>query len=544
MIKRVAWLVVAGAVACCGAQPAVELRLAEGEYWWGGQSVQGPRMPYSSATTYAHNLYGDDGTNQAQPLLISSTGRFVWSEKPFRYAFENGTLRITEARGEVAQGSGGNTLREAFRHVARRYFPADGRLPDPAMFSHPQYNTWIELMYDQNQTDILKYARAIKAQGYPPGVLMIDDNWQENYGNWQFSARRFPNPKAMMQELRGMGFKLMLWVCPFVSPDSEIFRDLEKRGLLLAEPGPATPPGPGMAPVRRAAMIRWWNGVSACLDLTHPEARAWFRAQLDKLVREYGVGGFKFDAGDAEFYTGNLVSHAPALPNEHTEMFGRIGLDFPLNEYRASWKNAGKPLAQRLRDKSHTWADLQTLVPGILAQGLMGYAFTCPDLIGGGEYGSFLGDAKIDQELIVRSTQVHVLMPMMQFSVAPWRILSRENNDICRRMAELHVEHSGTILALARESARTGDPIVRPLCWQWRGAGYETIVDQFMLGDNILVAPVVEKGARTRKIVFPPGVWRGDDGSSVTGPTTKEVDAPLVRLPWYRRQANAPKSRR
>lgn len=525
--------IIAAAATLLAAERPLELKLAPDECWWGGWSVDGPRMPFTAGTQLSRNLYGNDGTNQAQPLLISSHGRFVWSEQPFKFEFSAGTLRISDARGALVADRAGKTLPEAFRHVARRYFPADGRMPEPLMFTRPQYNTWIELMYDQNQADILKYARAIKAQGYPTGVLMIDDNWQEDYGNWTFSSRRFPDPKAMMAELHAMGFRVMLWVCPFVSADSAIFRELEQKRLVLMEPAlvssPASPPAP------RAAIIRWWNGASACLDLTHPEARAWFRRQLDHLRKEYGVEGFKFDAGDAEFYTGNFASHAPALPNDHTEMFGRVGLDFPLNEYRASWKNAGKPLAQRLRDKAHQWEDLQTLVPGILAQGLMGYAFTCPDLIGGGEFTSFLPGAKIDQELIVRSAQVHALMPMMQFSVAPWRILSRENNAICRAMAELHVKFADPLLAMARDAARTGEPIVRPLCWLWPSAGYETITDQFMLGDDILVAPVVQSGARRRSVIFPPGTWRGDDGSTVVGPATREIEVPLARLPWYRK---------
>ena len=85
-------------------------------------------------------------------------------------------------------------------------------IPDELLFTHPQYNTWIELMYDQNEEDILEYARAIIDNGYPPGVLMIDDNWQENYGIWKFSPRRFKDPKGMMDELHAMGFKVMLWV--------------------------------------------------------------------------------------------------------------------------------------------------------------------------------------------------------------------------------------------------------------------------------------------------------------------------------------------
>ena len=93
---------------------------------------------------------------------------------------------------------------------------------------------------------------------------------------------------------------------------------------------------------------------------------------------------------------------------------------------------------QRLSDKDHSWSDLQNLIPDIVAQGLMGYAYVCPDMIGGGQWMAFREGAVVDQELVVRSAQVHALMPMMQFSVAPWRVLSQENNASCLEMAKLH----------------------------------------------------------------------------------------------------------
>ena len=62
---------------------------------------------------------------------------------------------------------------------------------------------------------------------------MIDDNWQEDYGKWNFHPGRFPNPKTMMDELHKMGFKVMLWVCPFVSPDCDVYRDLASKGAFL-----------------------------------------------------------------------------------------------------------------------------------------------------------------------------------------------------------------------------------------------------------------------------------------------------------------------
>jgi alpha-glucosidase (family GH31 glycosyl hydrolase) len=72
------------------------------------------------------------------------------------------------------------------------------------------------------------------------------------------------------------------------------------------------------------------------------------------------------------------------------------------------------------------------------------------------------------------------------------------------------------------------------MAWFWPDAGYETIQDQFILGDSLLVAPVVEKDARSRKVVFPAGAWIGDDGSEVVGPAIVEIAAPLERLPYFR----------
>ena len=102
-------------------------------------------------------------------------------------------------------------------------------------------------------------------------------------------------------------------------------------------------------------------------------------------------------------------------------------------------------------------------------------------------------------------------------------------------MAALHSDMGREILAMARDAARTGEPIVRALEYQYPHEGWVDVVDQFLLGPDILVAPVLEKGARARRVVFPPGRWKGDDDSLVEGPRALEIDAPLERLPWYRR---------
>lgn len=486
--------------------------------WWAGIIREGHKMPLQPG--YEADMFANCWRNQLQPLLLSNTGELVWSEEPFRFRYTDDSLLFDRNHGELQYKKAGETLREAYLYASQNYFPPSGKLPDELFFEVPQYNTWIELTYNQNQEDVLKYANGIVDNGLPAGILMIDDNWQEDYGKWDFHQGRFKTPKLMIDNLHNMGFKVMMWVCPFVSPDSDVYRELEKRGLFLKDDS------------GKPAMVRWWNGVSAELDLSNPEAVKWFKQQLDYLMEEYGVDGFKLDAGDSRFYK-DLKAFEEISPNAHTELFGKIGLDYPLNEYRAMWKMGGQPLVQRLHDKNHDWADLQKLIPHILLEGLMGYPFTCPDMIGGGQFTSFLDDAVIDQELVVRSAQIHALMPMMQFSVAPWRILDKRHFSAVKAAVQLRDKYKDKILELAREAAQTGEPITRSMEYVFPNQGYANITDQFLIGDDLLVAPFLAKGEGARKVVLPTGSWQSDDGKKYEGGKTIEIEVALNRLPYF-----------
>jgi alpha-glucosidase len=154
-------------------------------------------------------------------------------------------------------------------------------------------------------------------------------------------------------------------------------------------------------------------------------------------------------------------------------------------------------------------------------------------MIGGGDYLSFLDLKTVDQDLIVRSAQIHALMPMMQFSLAPWRVLDAKHLNAVKRAVETREQFAPTILELARKSAQTGDPIVRSLEYVFPHQGYEQVKDEFMLGDSILVAPLDKKGT-SRQLVLPKGEWLGDDGKTLTGGTTYTLDVPLDRIPYFR----------
>ena len=75
------------------------------------------------------------------------------------------------------------------------FFPPSGKWPDSLLITSPQYNLWIELQYNPNQKDVIKYADNVLAQGWPAGVLMIDDNWFNYYGEFDFDKAKFPDAK-------------------------------------------------------------------------------------------------------------------------------------------------------------------------------------------------------------------------------------------------------------------------------------------------------------------------------------------------------------
>ena len=503
------------------AEDKSSIKIEVGEKWWGALTHEGYIMPFES-NTRVFNLF-EEPTNQAAPLLVSSKGRYIWSNKPFIFQITDNEIKFQSDINDVTLVNAGTSLKDAYLAASKSHFQPDGDLPDKLFFSAPQYNTWIELVFNQNQADILKYAHNIIKNNYPPGVLMIDDNWQKYYGNYEFKPDLFPDPKAMVDELHRLGFKVMLWICPLITPDSPEYRDLRRKEYLVKRKDGSLP-----------APIDWWNGISACLDLTNPDAFEYIKNILKQMQEEYGIDGFKFDAGDVKHYLGDVSFYdSNAIAVDQTKKWSELGLFFPFNEYRASWQMGGKALVQRLRDKRATWSDVETLIPNMLASGLLGYSYTCPDMIGGGSAGSSRNNERpIDQEMFVRSCQIHALMPMMQFSAAPWRILSEENSAICRKAAELHLQMSDYIMQLAKEASSTGEPIVRHLEYEFPHQGFENCIDQFMLGNKYLVTPMVKSG-NSRKVVLPKGNWKDELGKKWKGGQTIEISVPLDRLPYF-----------
>lgn len=482
----------------------MKITFRENEFWYGGYVYGSSSMPVAPGENEVIDLRVNLSPNQAAPLLLSSKGRYIWGEEGFLAEFRENELTIT---GEVQVSDTEGTLKDAYLEAMRDHFPFGEKKLDERMVRQPVYNTWIELTFYQNEKDVLKYAHSILENDLPAGILMIDDGWSDYYGRWTFSHEKFPHAKEMIAELHQMGFTVMLWLCPFVTADTLAYRQARDMDILIKNTN------------GKPMITEWWNGYSASLDLSNPEALRWLKTQLDAL-QDLGVDGFKFDAGDCCFYPESMVTKGNVTPGEMCRLWCTFGEQYTLNEFRAAWKAGGMALMQRLCDKPHDWSihGVNALLPDTLAQGILGMPFGSPDMIGGGEYLNFQENSdRLDEELFVRHGEIACLLPVMQFSAAPWRVLKKENFEKVRECVRTRENYSAYIERVWHHAEETGEPIVRYMEYEFPGQGMEQVNTQFMLGDRLLVAPICEKGNNSRYVDLPEGKWEQEDHTVLDG---------------------------
>lgn len=481
----------------------LRVKMLKDEYWYGGDTNIGFFTPLSRKSFYVHSNVVVKSYGQSNTLWLSNKGRVIWSEKGFTTTFAFGRIVCKSKKADIKLFQAPEpTLKSAYLFAVQNFMQPDGKFPNPIMFKIPQYCTWIQFEHEQTQKNILSYAQSIIDCGMPAGELIIDDGWQTQFGEWDFDKHKFKNPKQMCEQLHNMGFKIIMWICPFVSQKSVHYDFLVQNNLLVKDKD------------GKIAMRKWWNGVDALLDLSNPMAMEWFTDYTKKLIEEFGVDGFKQDAGDAMYYSDDDITFGNVDANTQSTLWAQSAIGFDFNELRACFQFGCRGVAQRLADKSHKWGvlGLGALLPNTLTQGITGYTYGCPDMIGGGQMGDFRGKDKVqlDHELFARYAEASCLMPMMQFSLDIWQI-SEELKKICLDAIELHQQFSDYIIELVHHSSKTGEPIVRYMEYCFPNNGYAKLTSQFMLGDDVLVAPVLDRGHTTKLVYVPEGKWQYKD---------------------------------
>lgn len=406
-------------------------------------------------------------------------------------------------------------------------------LPAPAMFEGPVWSTWAEYLYGINQTNVLAMAQSITSFNLPHSLLEIDDKWQTKWGDTDFDPIKFSDPKAMIMQLHSMGFKVSLWVPPFVDNDSSNFNTSTEKHFIQSKNG-------------GVSLLAWWdtfgNKIAGLINFSDPNAMSWWSGLLNNIVSIYGIDGFKFDAGEANWFPLDGVTTGYVSPNQYSDFYITINKHVPAMEFRSGWFAQDDGQIMREYDKDSTWGNnngLASVLTQMFSLEMIGYPFILPDMIGGNGYTGWPSS-----ELYIRWVEMNAFMPLMQFSMAPWdtRITglpTQTTIEITKFYAGIHQSLSSYILNLAQNSAETGMPMLKPLFFDYPSdQNTYTISDEFLLGDNYLVCPVFTQGETSRNIYLPEGTWSDYfTGGTFTGPATlNNYPAPINIIPVFVKQ--------
>ncbi|RLF19612.1 MAG: hypothetical protein DRZ82_05045 [Thermoprotei archaeon] len=422
----------------------------------------------------------------------------------------------------------GKDLRDCRRRVLKK-IGLPQRMPDRRILAKPIFSTWAYFKKDINQEKVLEFAKEIKEHEFPCSVIEIDDKWETAYGDHEFDFDRFPNPKDMIGKIHKMGYLVTLWVHPFINYDSKNYEYAKSKGYLVLDPEEDIP-----------MEVKWWNGKGGLLDISNPKAREWFNNALISLKRRYDVDGFKFDAGDATYLVirrkGKVRigrTYGNLKPNQYTDEWIRFIAEnhYDLAEVRVGFLAQRYGVVTREGDKESIWGlngGLYATITQALTLSITGYPYIMPDMIGGNEY-----EFKCDKELFIRWVEATILMPIVQYSIPPWRY-DDETVNISKKYTLLHENLVDYYIMLAKKAMKEGDPIVTPLVLRDpeddEGA---YISDEYLVG-NLLVAPIVERGREEREVYLPKGVWIDIwSDREIKGPNKITVEAPLDKLPLY-----------
>uniref|UniRef100_A0A2S2NFM9 Putative family 31 glucosidase n=1 Tax=Schizaphis graminum TaxID=13262 RepID=A0A2S2NFM9_SCHGA len=419
--------------------------------------------------------------------------------------------------------------RIAHENAIKDFLGTPTSIPDPYVIKYPIWSTWARYKIEVNTSSVLSYAEEIVKNGFQRGTFEIDDKWETCYGNAEIDVKRFEDIRNTVNKLKSYGFKTSLWIHPFVNKECSIHETVKNKGYFVNS-------------TSNTVDSTWWNGNASYVDFTNPEAAAWWSNTLRNLLAKSGIDTLKFDAGESSwspplpvYYDNDLTYYPDNIVNAYLNTIKAFGNGI---EYRSSRRSQEFGCLLRMIDRESRWSyelGLPTLVTSLIHLNMIGYPFVLPDMIGGNGYNNL----PPSKEMYIRWMQATVFMPVVQFSYTPWDFDS-QTLSLCQHFMELRSNYTDTIVDLMKNTVANGSPVNPPVWWiDPTDADAYAIDDQFLLGENILVAPVLVEGATSRNIYLPTGLWRDENhpGSSLLFGRTWLINYPasLEVLPWFTR---------
>jgi len=445
--------------------------------------------------------------------------------------------------------------------VSRRYAEATGHAP---MMPEHGLGFWQCKLRYSSQDELLTVAREHVRRGLPLDVIVADFFHWPHMGDFRFEDEFWPDPAAMVAELRELGVELMVSVWPQVSLDSENFAEMVRRNLLVRTN-------------RGIDVQMWFGGPSRFVDVTNPQARAflWERCRdgyaqhgirlfwLDEAEPEYGV----YDHDAYRYHAGQGLEVGNLYPQAFSRAFwegqtgdGEAGV---VNLVRCAW--AGSQRYGALVWSGDIHSDFPTLRRQIVAgvhMGAAGIPWFTTDI---GGFGGGRTDDPAFHELLVRWFQVGTFLPVMRLHgdrapASPVRAADgSERNptgagnelwsfgdavyDVLERYVHLREDLRDYTRELMAAAHTDGQPVMRGLAHEFPDDAHAwEVADEFLYGPSLLVAPVLEAGATSRSVWLPAGAtWTSlVTGEVHDGGRWVDVAAPLATIPVFTRDGALP----
>lgn len=290
-------------------------------------------------------------------------------------------------------------------------------------------------------------------------------------------------------------------------------------------------------------MSQWRGKFCVKLNITNPGAVSWFLDRVGALQAHLGMEYIMLEGGEGNLFEEQALRPPQALGGDKyisllADLATRIGDSTIMT---AGTRSSYKPLFVRMTPLQSDWSPmgLKAIIPNLLHHTLLGYNFLIPDAVGG----SLSGDLVTDEELFIRWLEIAAFLPVMSFHTPPWifgegQVLNLTRNYLTRHQRDV----APLIEKYAEEWQVTGNPIYRPMWWlNPTDSMTFTINDQFLIGDEVLVAPVVEKGAVQRDIYLPDGGFQWQDSQNARvfdgGTFLHDYPVPLTEVAVFLRRS-------
>ncbi len=531
-----------------------------------------------SLDCYVYNQYRDQGTRTYMPVpfFISSKDYGLYLDSAYYSEFHLGSefQDLLSIKTNLKNKSFSFKLFSGKpKEILQQYIDVTGKPVLPPKWAFGPWmssNNWDRDSIVRKQVELTNHYKI-------PATVLVIEQWSDEatyyifndaeyqiksgqdyleYNDFHFPKwGRWPNPKGLFEDLHENGLKVILWQIPihkYLNKQHHQQKDEDENYMLKA--GYAVKQADGV-PFR---IPEGWFKESLLIDFSNLEGTKWWFNKR-KYLLDIGVDGFKTDGGefifgrDLKFADGKTGAEMRNLyPNAYIKAYYDFVTDYhhgdAMTFSRAGFTGAQNYPAHWAGDERSTFdAFRHSLIAG-LTSGLSGIPFWGWDLAG------FNGDIPT-AELFIRSAQMAAFCPIMQYHAeskgefnqdrTPWNIADR-TNDI--RALEGYRQYANTRMNLlpyiydqARKTSDTGIPMMRSLFMEYPNdkACYH-IYDQYLFGENLMIAPVIEEGALERKVYFPEGTWIDMwSNDIIIGSSLKSVKAALMEIPVYVKEGSA-----